>query len=354
MANKILVLEDDEAVRLPIVDLLEAHNYEVITAEDGQKGIELAGSSKPDLILSDIMMPNVDGYGVFEALQQDPLTAVIPFIFLTAKAEMTDLRRGMNLGADDYLTKPFDEVELLDAIEMRLKKSEILNQSFDKSIKGLDQFFNEARSHEALSKLSEDREIRIYRPKDVIFTEGSYPRGLLFVSRGKVKTYKTNEDAKDYITDLFKVGDFLGHTALLSGSPYQESAMALEETEVSIIPKEDFFALMWNNRDVANKFIKLLADSLQEKEERLLHLAYDSVRKRVADALLTLQERYDSQNGDGHFSMSISRENLASMVGTSKECVIRVLSDFKEDKMVKTHLSEITITDKVKLERVRY
>jgi CheY-like chemotaxis protein/CRP-like cAMP-binding protein len=352
--KKILLIEDNLEMQDNIAEILELSNYEVSKASNGKEGVKLAHQVDPDLIICDIMMPELDGFGVLRMLNKDPQTASVPFIFLTAKAEMTDLRRGMNLGADDYLTKPFDEVELLDAIEMRLKKSEILNQSFDKSIKGLDQFFNEARSHEALSKLSEDREIRIYRPKDVIFTEGSYPRGLLFVSRGKVKTYKTNEDAKDYITDLFKVGDFLGHTALLSGSPYQESAMALEETEVSIIPKEDFFALMWNNRDVANKFIKLLADSLQEKEERLLHLAYDSVRKRVADALLTLQERYDSQNGDGHFSMSISRENLASMVGTSKECVIRVLSDFKEDKMVKTHLSEITITDKVKLERVRY
>jgi two-component system LytT family response regulator len=122
MANKILVLEDDEAVRLPIVDLLEAHNYEVITAEDGQKGIELAGSSKPDLILSDIMMPNVDGYGVFEALQQDPLTAVIPFIFLTAKTDPSDIREGLGLGVDDYITKPFEPEDLVDAIKTRLDK----------------------------------------------------------------------------------------------------------------------------------------------------------------------------------------------------------------------------------------
>lgn len=353
MAKKILLIEDNPDMRENTKEILELSGYDVETAENGKVGVKKAFGDDYDLIVCDIMMPELDGYGVLRMLNKQPQTASIPFIFLTAKTEMIDLRRGMNLGADDYLTKPFDDVELLDAIEMRLKKNDIINTDFERNSSGLDSFFNEARSRDALDKLSEDRESRLYKAKDVIFTEGSYPRGLLFVSKGKVKTYKTNEDAKDYITDLYKGGDFMGHSALLSGSPYQESAMALEETEILMIPKEDFFALMFNNRDVANKFIRMLADSLKEKEERLLHLAYDSVRKRVADALLTLEERY-AQKAQEPFSMSISRENLASMVGTSKECVIRVLSEFKEDKVVTTHLSNITIIDKNKLEKVRY
>jgi len=353
MSKKILLIEDNLEMRENTSEILELSGYEVETAENGKVGVRKAFSDIYDLIVCDIMMPELDGYGVLRMLNRDPKTASIPFIFLTAKTEMMDLRKGMNLGADDYLTKPFDEVELLDAIEMRLKKNDIINTDFERSTTGLDQFYNEARSRDALDQLSKDRESRHYKAKDVIFTEGSYPRGLLFVNKGKVKAYKTNEDAKDYITDLYKAGEFIGHAPLLSGSTYQESAMALEETEILMIPKEDFFALMFNNRDVANRFIRLLADSLQEKEERLLHLAYDSVRKRVADALLTLEDRYAKAN-EGPFSMSISRENLASMVGTSKECVIRVLSEFKEDQMVKTHLSNITILDKMKLEKVRY
>lgn len=120
--TKILLLEDDPGVRLPVVDLLETANYTVLTAEDGRAGIELARKEKPDLIVSDIMMPEMDGYEVFEALQKDPLTAVIPFIFLTAKTDPADIREGLGLGADDYITKPFEPEALLDAVDTRLEK----------------------------------------------------------------------------------------------------------------------------------------------------------------------------------------------------------------------------------------
>lgn len=120
--TKILVLEDDESVRLPLVDLLEANGYEVIAAPDGRQGIEMAREEAPDLVISDIMMPEVDGYGVFEALQSDPDTAVIPFIFLTAKTDPADVREGLGLGADDYLTKPFQPKDLLESIRVRLEK----------------------------------------------------------------------------------------------------------------------------------------------------------------------------------------------------------------------------------------
>lgn len=118
----ILIMEDDPGVRLPLEDLLEANGYAVIAAENGRQGVELAKKEEPDLILSDIMMPEMDGYGAFEALQADPHTAVIPFIFLSAKADPVDVRAGLGLGADDYLTKPFDNRQLLEAIRRRLEK----------------------------------------------------------------------------------------------------------------------------------------------------------------------------------------------------------------------------------------
>lgn len=118
----ILILEDDENVRLPVVDLLEAEGYSVLAAQDGEEGLKLARKEKPDLIISDIMMPKLDGYGVFEALQKDPITAVIPFIFLTAKTDPGDVRTGLGLGVDDYITKPFEHEDLLDSIRTRLEK----------------------------------------------------------------------------------------------------------------------------------------------------------------------------------------------------------------------------------------
>jgi two-component system LytT family response regulator len=118
----ILILEDDDNVRLPVVDLLEAEGYTVESADNGKDGVAMARKMKPDLIVSDIMMPELDGLEVFEALQKDPHTAVIPFIFLTAKTDPSDIREGLSLGADDYITKPFEPEDLVKSIENRLDR----------------------------------------------------------------------------------------------------------------------------------------------------------------------------------------------------------------------------------------
>lgn len=127
--TRILVIEDDESVRLPLVDVLEANGYTVCQAADGKEGIRIAREEEPDLIVSDIMMPEVDGYGVFEALQEDPSTAIIPFIFLSAKTDPADLREGLGLGADDYLTKPFEIRDLLEAIRTRLDRYQRITEA---------------------------------------------------------------------------------------------------------------------------------------------------------------------------------------------------------------------------------
>src|ERR1700761_4733258 len=115
--RKILLIEDNNEMRENTSEILQFANYKVVTAENGNVGVEKAKREKPDLIICDIMMPDMDGYGVLQMLSREPETAGVPFIFLTAKADKSDVRRGMNLGADDYLTKPFDETELIHAIE---------------------------------------------------------------------------------------------------------------------------------------------------------------------------------------------------------------------------------------------
>src|SRR6185436_16380135 len=104
--KKILVIEDEPEMRRNITTLLRYHDYQPIEAENGRIGLALARREKPDLVLCDVMMPEMDGHGVLQALQQNAELATIPFIFLTAKGEKDDLRSGMDLGADDYLTKP--------------------------------------------------------------------------------------------------------------------------------------------------------------------------------------------------------------------------------------------------------
>ena len=122
--KKILVIEDEPEMRRNITTLLRYYDYEPIAAENGRHGIETARREKPDLILCDVMMPELDGHAVLQALQADATLARIPFIFLTAKGEKDDLRSGMNLGADDYLTKPVANADLVRAIEARLRRSE--------------------------------------------------------------------------------------------------------------------------------------------------------------------------------------------------------------------------------------
>ncbi|NDJ22545.1 EAL domain-containing protein [Nostoc sp. B(2019)] len=125
---KILIIEDEEAVRESIFDLLEAEDFEIIAAANGRIGLQMAIAEIPDIILCDTMMPEIDGYGVLTALRQDPLTATIPFIFLTAKTAKSDFRQGMDMGADDYITKPFTRSELLSAIMNRLEKHATLKK----------------------------------------------------------------------------------------------------------------------------------------------------------------------------------------------------------------------------------
>lgn len=345
--NKILIIEDNTEVRENIAEILSISNYEVSTAENGLIGVRKAEAELPHLIICDVMMPELDGFGVLRILSKKPETASIPFIFLTAKTEKEDVRKGMNLGADDYITKPFDDVELLDAIEVRLKKSERLKQQFDNSAKGISQFISEARSQEKLNQLTEELESRLFNKKETVYREGSNARHLFFVSRGKVKTFKTNEFGKEFITQVYHAGEFFGYQDILQSTQYNESAVALEESEICSMTREDFLDLLYKDHEISARFIKMLANNIVDKEKQLLDLAYNSVRRRVADNLYKL---YKAVKGNDRAVITITREDLANMVGTAKETVIRTLSDFKDEKIIRLEGSHIFILQPDKLE----
>ena len=172
--KKILLIEDNPEVRDNTMEILTLANYDVITAENGRVGVELAQREKPDLIICDIMMPELDGYGVLHILSKNDQTAAIPFIFLTAKTEKADIRKGMNLGADDYLTKPFDDTDLLNAIEARFRKNAMQQKQYDASPEGLDNFIKDARAILNLKDLGKDRKVKMVKKKTEIYSEGDY------------------------------------------------------------------------------------------------------------------------------------------------------------------------------------
>lgn len=345
--NSILVIEDNEEVRENLEEILELYGYKVYTAEDGQKGVHEALEHLPDLILCDVMMPKLDGFGVLNILSKKPATAHIPFVFLTAKAEKSDWRRGMNLGADDYITKPFYKDELLQVIETRLKKSIQLKNQLQSNPSNWNAFMDEAKGYEALEKLSNEHALKKLKKKEHLFLEDDLPRYLYFVIKGKIKIYKTSDYGKEYIIHICEAGQFIGYTPLIKDEKYSFGASVLEEAELRLIPKKDFLDLLYANRDVAAQFIKMLANNVIEKEEQLLQLAYSSVRKRVANALLSLENQSDSNQ-----SIQILRDDLARMVGTAKESVIRVLSEFKQDGYIEINNGKISIINVQKLKRL--
>ncbi|MBS0030683.1 response regulator [Chitinophaga sp. 22321] len=346
--KKILLIEDNEELRENTVDILAIAGYSVLTADNGKTGVEMILQHHPDLVVCDIMMPVLDGFGVLHLMQQHEEVKDTPFIFLTAKTERADFRKGMGMGADDYITKPFTGTELWDAISSRLKKAAIKKQQYTPNLQGLNKLMYEATGKESLKALAEGRNIDKYKKKQTIYAEGNHPSRLFFVLKGKVKTSKSNDLGKELVTELYSDGDFLGYTALLEGSVYKDTAVAMEETEIAVIPLADFEELLHNNYEVALQFIRMLAKNVASREQQLLGLAYNSLRKKVAEALLNLHKKYNPQN-EPPFVIKISRENLANIAGTATESLIRTLSDFRDEKLIDIKDGIVIILDEKKL-----
>ena len=325
----ILLIEDNEVIRDNTAEILELADYVVHRAENGKIGVESALANKPDLVICDIMMPVLDGYGVLHIFNKNPHLSGIPFIFLSAKIERTDFRKGMELGADDYLTKPFDESELLSAIEGRLNRFNHLKADYDlQQADGLDQFLDDARQVGNLQSLSADRKTHAVRKKQYVYSEGDQPTRLYFIKSGSVKTVRANADGKELITGLYNPGDFFGYLALLDNTDYTDSAVTLGDAELVYIPEADFRQLLLANPVVSGQFIKLLAGRVGERETQLLGMAYNSLRRRVADTLLRLHE----QQPDG--VIQLLRDDLANLIGTATESLIRTLTEFKQDALI--------------------
>lgn len=346
--KKILVIEDNKEIRENIVEILELDGYKTIEAANGKEGVQKALDELPDLIICDIMMPELDGYGVLHILVKKEATANIPFIFLTAKAERSDMRKGMSLGADDYLTKPFEDTELLDAVEMRLKKAEALRKEYRSDAEGLNEFINDAKNIHDLNHLHADKKPRHYKKKHDIYREGEYANYVYFITSGKVKSIRTNEDGKELITGIYTAGEFFGYETLLENKEHDDSAETMENSEIIFIPRDEFFDLVYTNREVSKKFIEMLSNKVSEKEQKLLNLAYNSVRQRTAEALITVSDKFNPEAQE-NYELTVSRDDLANMVGTATESVIRVISDLKDEGILETRSGKIVILNKDKL-----
>src|ERR1700722_167356 len=337
---KILVIEDNIDVRENIVEILELSDYKLLQAADGKAGVELAIKENPDLIICDIMMPVLDGYGVLHLLSKHKQTFGTPFIFLTAKSEKSDFRKGMELGADDYLTKPFDGIELLNAVEIRLKKTDKLMKNFGEGNENLEEFLKTAGKSENVQLVSHEREVYDFRKKQMVYAEGQRPKAVYYIMSGKIKIFKSSIDGKELITNVLGSGDFFGYTYILENVNYSENAHVLDDAQLMLIPKEDFLALTTNDTQIAKQFIKMITKNILDKEESLVNLAYNSLRRKVAYALMQVLDKYKKEQNLNEIA-ELSRENLAKITGVATESLIRTLADFKSEKLIDLETGKI-------------
>ncbi len=341
----ILLIEDDTVLRENTAELLELSDYDVICAPNGKIGIEKAKKEKPDIIVCDIMMPEVDGYGVLEALSFDSGTSQIPFIFLSAKTEHKEIRKGMDLGADDYLTKPFEEEELLSAIESRLAKAQIIANIIEEhsTPKEVQQKDDGLRNLNELKNFFDDYgEISTCKKGESIYKEGEHSNTIYLILKGVIKSHKMDENGKELITALYKADDFLGFTSFVENVPYQESATAVEEVELAGISKSKLKDILEKSKNISLELMELLTDNLSEIKEQLLQMAYSSVRKKTAQTILQFAEVLNKKAED---NIKISRHDLASVAGIATESLIRTLSSFKKDGLIEIEGRNIRILD---------
>jgi len=347
--KKIVLIEDDKDIRETTSEILELSGYSVYTAENGLQGLKLVDTEKPDLIICDVMMPDLNGFGVLQILSEKPESFAIPFIFLTAKNEKSDIRHGMKLGAEDYLTKPFEESELLEVVDIQLRK--YVNISALLSSVNQDTFQNEEKGEEALKILLKGRREITYAKKEIIFRDGDISNYLYFVTNGKVKSFKTDTYGKNFTNDIRVTGDFIGYTSILQKTCFEETTVAMELSHLVLIPAEDFKNLINKNKNVANIFIKLLSTDKKDREQRLLQLAYAPVRVRLAHTLLNLQKKENKLDGlTDH--LNISREDFANIIGTAKESLIRSLTELKNEGLINTNGQEIMILNEIGLKKI--
>ena len=351
--STILIIDDNNDIRDNTAEILSLAGYATLTAENGKKGLDAAIKQKPDLIICDISMPELDGYGVLHLLRKNVETEGIPFIFLTAKTERSDFRKGMDMGADDFITKPFDDIELLNAVEIRLKKSEILHSKYTPSEAGANDLMKDLSSSGVIKMDLAQYDTEVISKKQTLYTEGKRPKYLYYVNKGKIKVFKTNEDGKEYITHLLTEGDYLGYVPLIENKPYEDNAEVLEEAELTLIPKDVFLSAVENDIEISSKFIKLITKNVKDQEERLLNLAYSSLRKRIAKALVAIYTKLQNANHTDQI-IDISRDDIARYVGTATESLIRTLSDFKSEKLIEVKEGKIRILSIDRLNSLLY
>lgn len=339
--KKVLLIEDDTILRENTAELLELAGYEVATAPDGIKGVEAAVSGMPDVIVCDIMMPEMDGYGVLESLTAKSATKGIPFIFLSAKTERGDIRKGMELGADDYLTKPFDEDELVGAIESRLARRAILEEMGRGGGDPRGEYLPK-NLHQMKNFMDDHGVEKTLVPGEHIYREGDRSNTVYLVLKGVIKTHILDEKGKELITGLYHPDDFFGLSSFTDQKPYTETATAMEPATVTGVSKDLLRKIIAETPELALELMQFLSDNLTDVRDQLLQMAYGTVRQKTASTLLKFADRLPG-GADGE--IHVLRSDLAGVAGIAVETLIRTLGQFREEGLIRIENRNIRLLD---------
>lgn len=196
---------------------------------------------------------------------------------------------------------------------------------------------------EELAVLAEQKSVQHYQKGQAIYQQDTKVTGIHCVHEGKIKITRVGNDNKEHITQLVRPGELIGWRALLAGGIHSSSAIALDDCTVCFLPRVEFISLVQANKQFSNNLLHLMAGIIGAAESKLLELAYKPVRERLAGALLLLRQTYGLLDLTEPFSIALAREDIAALVGTAKETVSRLLSEFKEEGLIATQGSRITL-----------
>ncbi len=344
--NRVIIAEKDEQTRTAVKELLTFAKYQVSEAPNGKEAMKLALQTPPDLFVASSGCEGLDGLGLLHIIRKNETLKNVPFILLTDKADREEMRNAVKSGVCDYLEKPVAESEFIRSVENCIEKASVRKRATFETVNELLQTVNDL-----IGVNDDEREQKFFKPKDLIYIRNSRAAYLFYILKGKVKTYHESDSGKKLITDVFSEGDFFGYNPLFLERPYMETAEALTDTEVVLIPKEIFLHSIHFDEQITREFLKLVAGDVLKRERQLLGAVYNSVRKRVADGLLELSAKMCPKHNLNSF-FKIARTDLAQKIGIAKESLIRTLADFKNEKMIAMEGKTIAIIDYEKLKGI--
>ncbi|EPR73790.1 Two-component response regulator [Winogradskyella psychrotolerans RS-3] len=352
MKKTILLIKYDKALLESTSELLELEGYNVITATNGEYGVEKAKEIIPDVILCDLMMPEIDGYDVLEMLSNHHTANYIPFVFLSNSSSLKEVHKRMDFDTDDYVTKPFTNENLITTIEKRLEKSTLLTRVLEK-----ENGSNKTAAESEINNLNDlknffdnNGELTNYKEGQAIYSNGDHSNNVYLIIKGVVKCFRVDEKGKLFTTALYKPDEFLGFASFKKNTIYHECASALNDVQLAGISKKELNKILNEDNNISMELMEMLNQDLEIIKEQLLRMAYGSVRRKTAQSLLYFAEALNKKPKE---NMQILRTDIANVAGIATETLIRTLSVFKEAGYIEVDKQYIRIIDQDKLQLMK-